>query len=511
MNMRYRLINGEAVRLAILAIGFMTFFWPGITIAQQYSGPESCLACHEKEHENNYRSWQVSGHPFALMKAEEARHRAIPVPRGYTWDDVSYVVGGYDKKALYLDSNGYFITSAEDADGNSGPGNNQYNLETGEWSDYHPGEVNLPFDCGSCHTTNYAASGNQDGLPGMVGTFDSAGVECEQCHGNGMTMSVNDSSAFCGSCHTRGDSSAVIPASDGFILNNGQYNELLAGPHDSVKCVTCHNPHKKSEFSIKRECTACHSGRVEDSYTGHSMADYGVECKDCHMPYATLAAQAAGPFEGDRRSHIFYINSDPAASMFNEAGDAVALDNEGNAAVTLEYACKRCHETADINELARHARNFHGKDTSASQLEYIGINPGLSGHWWGGPERNGEGFLIEVSDAGGVLVLVVSMYTYDNNGNQLWLIASGLANTGMTAELTVYITEGRTWGEDNNTADFTTVFGTATFTFPSCTSGSFTLTPNEQYIGAYPAIGYELFHDITNPVIACPTFINNAN
>ncbi len=98
-----------------------------------------------------------------------------------------------------------------------------------------------------------------------------------------------------------------------------------------------------------------------ESYINNPMYDYDVECKDCHMPFASKSATQAGEFEGDLKTHIFYINTDPDASMFTETGEFVALDDEGKAAVTLDFVCKRCHESEDIHELAKTAKNFHGQ------------------------------------------------------------------------------------------------------------------------------------------------------
>jgi hypothetical protein len=237
------------------------------------------------------------------------------------------------------------------------------------------------------------------------------------------------------------------------------------------------------------------------------MADYGVECKDCHMPFATKSANKLGPFEGDLQTHIFYINTDPDASMFNEAGDFVALDENGKAAVTLDFACKRCHETADMDELAKFAKNFH-----AQSLDEIGLNPGLSGHWWGGVSRDGEGFLLDFSYSNGELILIASFYTYDSEGNQVWLIASGPATTGTTATVSVRITDGPMWGDDFDPNSLnSTPWGTADFTFPSCEAGTVILMPNEamKSVG-YTDFGYDLNRDVTVSGIQCPTFVNNA-
>ena len=500
-----------------LLLGMIIFLVPASAFGQAFEGSEFCQGCHEV----NYRDWKASGHPYKLMKSEQARNRPIPLPLGTTWDDVSYVIGGYKWKSRYMDTDGYIITVTEDEDGNSIEGGNQYNYLTGEWVNYHAGEVNKPYNCGSCHTTNWVANpdptnlaGNQDGLPGIHGTFDIGGVHCEQCHGNGMTMNVDDSSDACGVCHYReaapGAEVNVIPASGGFVKHHEQYNEHLASPHANMKCTTCHNPHKRGEFSIKegRDCADCHV-EVAESYAMDSMSDYGVECKDCHMPYATKSANQLGPFEGDVQTHLFYINTDDTASMFTPDGAYVALDQDGKGAASLDFACLRCHETGDMAEMGRFAKNFHGMDTSVSELEYIGLNPGLTGNWWGGPDRNGEGFLLEVAESSGQLTLVVSFYTYDTAGNQVWLVAFGPANTGMTSDVTVFIANGRTWGEDANQSDFTEVFGTGVFNFPACDVGSFTMTPNAKYMGlGYGSIGYDLSRDITVSQIACPSLLN---
>lgn len=505
-------IVGIVLSLSVLLL-------PALAAAQDFEGSDFCQECHEE----NYRDWSASGHPYKLMKGEEAKHRPIPLPLGTTWDDVSYVIGGYKWKSRYIDTEGYIITVTEDEDGNAIDGGNQYNYLTGEWVDYHAGEVDKPYDCGSCHTTHWVAnenpedtSGNQDGLAGMWGTFDAGGVHCEQCHGNGMTMEVDDSAEMCGECHYRGSPPGseenTIPASGGFIKHHEQYNEHLAGPHGNMKCVTCHNPHKRGEFSIVKECSVCHSDKVESFEASHSMAGYGVSCEDCHMPYATKSANQLGPFEGDLQTHIFYINTDADANMFTEDGSLVALDDDGKAAVTLDFACLRCHETAEMDELSRHAKNFHGDDTSVSQLEYVGINPGLTGNWWGGPDRDGEGFLLEVAESNGALTLVISFYTYDDAGNQVYLIATGPATTGMTAAVNVYITEGRNWGAAFDPTDgATTQWGTGTFEFPSCEVGTFSMTPNATYMAeGFTDLAYDLSRDITVSKIACPTFNNSA-
>ncbi len=497
--------------LASLIFGAILLAIPSFAAAQAYEGSEFCAECHETQ----FNQWAVSGHPYKLMKGSEAKFRPIPLPAGHTWDDISYVIGGYKWKSRYLDQDGYIITSVVDPILGPVAGQNQYNNLTGTWSNYHPGEVDLPYDCGSCHTTGWVAdtdaatdgtlSDNQDGLPGIHGTFEFGGIQCEACHGPGMgSMNIDDSAAFCGTCHARGAPDA-IPASGGFIRHQEQYNEFLASPHAALKCVSCHNPHKKAEFSIVTECESCHADEAA-SYALNSMSDYGVECQDCHMPFALKSALALGPHQGDVKSHLFSINTDPAANMFTPDGNFVALDGAGKGAATLDFVCQRCHQTADINELAKFAKNFHNQT-----LADIGLNPGLSGNWYGGMDRSGEGFLLEVGYTGASLYFFASFYTYDTAGKQVWLIAEGLITGGTTVNVNVWLNEGRLWGDGFNPADGSeTPWGAGTFTFSSCTAGSFALTPNQAMKDrGFTNVAYGLERLLT-PGIQCPTFNDGA-
>ncbi len=498
---------------------FLTFFlWtfiflsPGSAFAEDYVGSEACQVCHEEK----YSDWKVSGHPYKLMKSEEARNRPIPLPGGFSWDDISYVIGGYKWKSRYMDDDGFIITTTFDRVGNPVSGRNQYNALTGQWSDYHPDEVK-PYNCGACHTTGWVAdedaetdndlSDNQDGLPGIYGTFEFGGIHCEACHGPGDEMSVDTSADFCGTCHIRGDAD-TIPASGGFIRHHEQFNEFLAGPHSVLECVTCHDPHKRAEFSIVNECEDCHDN-IAESFAKDPMAGQGVECEDCHMPFASKSAQALGDYEGDIKTHLFYINTDPNANMFTEDGGFVALDANGKGAVTLDFACKRCHQNTDMNELARFAKNFHTR-----KLTDVGLNPGLTGTWWNS-ERAGEGFQVEFGYAGDELSLFATFYTYDSTGKQVWLTAQpsapGLPANGTTANIDVFITDGAKWGDDFETADVNlTQWGTGSFLFITCARGKVTLKPSDDMKEqGFRNLSYDLTRDLLESGIQCPTFRGN--
>ncbi|MFQ5903825.1 MAG: hypothetical protein ACE5JO_09050, partial [Candidatus Binatia bacterium] len=99
-----------------------------------YVGPQKCAQCHLAI----YDGYRATGHPYKLRPVEEARLAGLPVPEGYTWDDISYVIGGFRWKSRYVGKDGYIITMT--GKNRDVKGKNQYNLATGTWSNYHPGE-----------------------------------------------------------------------------------------------------------------------------------------------------------------------------------------------------------------------------------------------------------------------------------------------------------------------------------------------------------------------------------
>jgi len=322
-------------------------------VARGYVGPSVCAECHM----DIYRDYRATAHPFKIRPAEEAHIVGMALPDGYTWDGISYVVGGRRWKIRYLDKDGYIITrtgKSRDIEGN-----NQYNFYTGDWSDYHPGEVKV-YDCGRCHTTGYSSKGHQDGLEGIVGSWALPGITCEECHGPGRdhvesagegNIIRDTAAAACGRCHIRGDKN-TIPADSGFIQHHEQYNEILAGPHSSMDCVECHNPHKPLKSAIIKECADCHPV-VAEAFRGSRMEKLGKTCEDCHMPMASKSAVSPMRWQGDVKTHLFRINIDPDAEMFTDDG------SYANGYLTLEFSCLKCHLDQSVEWAARHAENVH--------------------------------------------------------------------------------------------------------------------------------------------------------
>jgi hypothetical protein len=133
------------------------------------------------------------------------------------------------------------------------------------------------------------------------------------------------------------------------------------------------------------------------------------------------------------------------------------------------------------------------------------MDAGLNGNWWNGLDRNGEGVQVEVSDGGnGSLTFVATIYSYDDLGKQIFLIAVGTVN-GDTVEVDVFITEGGIWGDDYDPSLVVeSEWGSGTFTASSCEAMHMSLIPNAAFQGmGYTNLMYDLMR-LTTPAAPCP-------
>ena len=365
--------------LAALMLITLTFSPANAQVIEgHYAGDESCKKCHL----NIYKQYRKTGHPYKIQRLEGSppvypanTSPGVPhPPADKSWDDISYVIGGFQWKARFMDNEGYILT---------GKANRQYNLandalETeAKWSGYDAGKApRKPYTCGGCHTTGWEPTGqagpHQDNLPGIHGTWAAPGVTCEACHGPGakhvtepktVKLSISER---CEDCHVRGDVNR-IDAKDGLIKHHEQYEDLLASPHRALKCVACHDPHK-SVFNdnggfkgAQATCLTCHKGK-EIKLAKKSA----FECITCHMPRAAKSAMAVqhkfdggAVMEGDIRTHIFRITRDPEWEMFTEDGKYVETDDDGKVFITLDRACLSCHKKKNLDWARKNATRIH--------------------------------------------------------------------------------------------------------------------------------------------------------
>ncbi len=352
-----------------------------VSMGADYVGSDTCAGCHTEIAEVFNRS----GHAYKLNPVVNGEPPEYPFtqvsdpPEGYTWDDIIYVIGGYNWKARFINTEGYIITDAPGESGNT-EYTSQYNFANpivgtdAGWVTYHAGEENKPYNCGRCHTTGYSPEGNQDGLPGLAGTWAEPGVKCERCHGpggqhasnpQGVQMMVDRDPELCGQCHLRG-APEEVNASGGFIRHHEQYEEIFQSRHITLRCVTCHNPHagvvqlrEDGVQTTRTTCESCHfqQAKYQDSQVHPNIA----ECIDCHMPrFVRSAVGDADKFTGDIRSHLMAIDPDQVG-QFTEDG-SVALSQ-----ISLDFACRSCHVEGGIasvrsdQELADKATGYHDK------------------------------------------------------------------------------------------------------------------------------------------------------
>lgn len=330
----------------------------GSALAADYVGSKACFSCHPEQ----YNEWQTSGHSRILRSAEKARDARFPLPPGYAWDEISYVVGGANKRINYINKEGYLVTGAKDGS----EARTQYNLEDDSWSFYHKGQKK-PFSCGPCHMTAYSKEGHQDGIEGIVGTWVEDSVGCEECHGPGSDhvkslkyrLRLDVSAEACGKCHQRGGIGPNPPVQDGFLRHHQQLNELKSGVHKGLRCTNCHNPHRRA-IMARDNCGSCHTNiRARYSISHHGRQK--IRCIECHMPKATKSAISVASYTGDIRTHIFKINTDANADMFMEITEKGKSSLFAKGFLTVEYACLSCHGGRDKAWAAKNARNLHDK------------------------------------------------------------------------------------------------------------------------------------------------------
>jgi hypothetical protein len=326
----------------------------GVTGAE-YVGTQVCAGCHKDIHDVFIKS----GHPWMANPVVDGQPPQYPFtklgdpPEGYTWKDISAVIGGYQWKALFLNQDGYIITDEPGKTGNA-EYQNQWNYanedldQAAGWASHQSGTDKLPYDCGSCHTTGYSQNGNQDDLAGITGTWSAPGVQCEACHGpgslhiknpQGTPLKISRDSEACGRCHSKGDVTTLV-AKDGFIDNNQQFTEIHQSKHLVLKCVDCHDPHsgvvqlsQADQPATRTECANCHYKEAQN----RKVDTHGFSCITCHMPKMVKSAWGdPEKHKADLRTHLMAIDPN-LASQFSEDGTTV------NSQITLDFACKQCH------------------------------------------------------------------------------------------------------------------------------------------------------------------------
>jgi len=88
----------------------------GAAVGADYVTSKVCASCHSDISD----AVNMSGHAYKLNPVVNGQPPEYPFtevlnpPEGYTWDDITYVIGGFNWKARFIDKNGYIITGADE-------------------------------------------------------------------------------------------------------------------------------------------------------------------------------------------------------------------------------------------------------------------------------------------------------------------------------------------------------------------------------------------------------------
>lgn len=357
-------IKNQILTLACLATIFVLLMSgcsqeEGIEIptTKEYVGSQECALCHKAV----YDEFVKSGHPYKIMKVTDGKQPNIPflptiqLPDGYTWNNISYTIGGFGWKMRFIDKSGYVVTQV--------PGS-QFNVGNNSRSVYGSSVANgtEKYTCGGCHTTGWKSIADggipQDGLAGMGGEFFAGGIHCEACHGQGnihlvtkskADMVVDRTNALCAKCHERRweakDKKQQV--SGGWEMHRNQIEQLSTNKHNELTCVGCHNPHASTTKDaqahgegIKKKCTGCHTNTTKYASTMH----YGATCVNCHMPKTVKNAISVNKYIGDAPNHNFKINTSATAEYLTKDANNVSWANADKKGSTLDFACYQCHK-----------------------------------------------------------------------------------------------------------------------------------------------------------------------
>jgi hypothetical protein len=176
-----------------------------------------------------------------------------------------------------------------------------------------------------------------------------------------------------------------------------------------------------------------------------------------------------------------------------EAPDGTLFEGRG-ITPAIEVAALRAEDRA----LGRDT----GIEAALGQLATGSIDPGLRGTWWN-PGRSGEGYMFDYLMVGANRYLFVTFYTYDENGNQAYLVGS-TTEISNPLSVNVGLTEGGIFGSDYDPGDQNFLpWGTLTVDFHNCMESTVSLDPEMPGFAGY-STNLERYGDSPFEGVDCP-------
>lgn len=113
---------------------------------------------------------------------------------------------------------------------------------------------------------------------------------------------------------------------------------------------------------------------------------------------------------------------------------------------------------------------------STSALADLTLSDGGASGQWFNVSRDGEGIFLEIVDTNSGPQVAIAWFTYDKNGNQMWLSgAVSIGNNATSANIPVIVTEGPVFGLDYDPDDLEVDnWGDLQVRFTDCSNGFMT-------------------------------------
>lgn len=310
-----------------------------LTGSPTYLKSNTCENCHKEKYDN----WTGTMHRVMLTNSTNAQTMNLPLPSGFGWENISFMIVG-KSEMRYLNDSGYLFEEYDAVNQTFAPLNSSQ------------------YTCGRCHTTGYSPSGNQSNLSGIVGTWSEPGIACERCHGpggNGHQVEANVSEQVCLQCHNGS-------TRQGTFLSSAHSPPLEA----PTECLRCHSPFDYAknrtvtpETAINVVCASCHNphNTSDDQYRellspGGFNATMMADVKDAkNSLFNSSASREAG-------RDIYDTLRTPALIYDRDASYPGPINVTGPIS---EVLCSNCHynhglaHVGDVN-LTHARKNYPG-------------------------------------------------------------------------------------------------------------------------------------------------------
>lgn len=179
----------------------------------------------------------------------------------------------------------------------------------------------------------------------------------------------------------------------------------------------------------------------------------------------------------------------PAGTSFGEAFDANAIDFSDWGGMSMVFPdCEALSNPGNVVYTGSPDLAYEPLITGAERITHVAgcgpetphENAGLSGSWYD-PGRNGEGLVVQWLPDGSVLAI---MFTYDTNGDQMWIFGVGQSDGKTVSIDTVYPTGFTSWGGEFDAEEVVlSPWGTFTLTWMGCNTLAFDYASNIEGYG----------------------------